>query len=181
MSDVATIELPPWAQVTERRRAHTGRVVDLLEQWADAFRLPRTERQEWLDAGRYHDVLRDAPEEALRALVDDAATPASMLHGPAAAVMLEREGETRRALLEAVRWHTVGSPHWRRTGRALYMADYLEPGRPFDRDVRASLARRVPDDFDGVFREVVRQRLLRALEAGHPLRLLTVDLWNSLQ
>ena len=38
---------------------------------------------------------------------------------------------------------------WGRLGRALYMADYLEPGRKFSRADRAYLAAQVPHDFDG--------------------------------
>src|SRR6185437_12934843 len=44
-------------------------------------------------------------------------------------------------------------------GQALYMADYLEPGRPFARADRAFLAMHVPRDFDGAFRQVVRHRV----------------------
>ena len=56
-----------------------------------------------------------------------------MLHGPAAAARFEREGETRQGVLDAVRYHTIGYLEWDRTGRALYMADFLEPGRSFSK------------------------------------------------
>ena len=104
-----------------------------------------------------------------------------MLHGPAAAVRLEREGERRAELLDAVRWHTVGSASWGTLGRALYMADYLEPGRKFSQGDRAFLASLVTADFDGVFRQVVRQRLEWSLREGKRLYPETVALWNSLR
>ena len=67
----------------------------------------------------------------LRRLVPDAPWPVNVLHGPAAAARLQAEGETRASVLEAIRWHTLGWADWDRTGRALYMADFLEPGRSF--------------------------------------------------
>src|SRR4029078_6026227 len=87
------------------------------------------EAQAWIDAGAWHDSLRDAEEDELREITGDTTTPEGLLHGPAAAIRLEKDGEKRRHVLDAIRYHTVGSPDWERTGRALYMADYLGAGR----------------------------------------------------
>lgn len=179
--DVSGVALPAWAQVTDRRRAHIARVTALLDEWASALGLDDDERRLWHDAGRLHDALRDAPEPLLRELTGDPALPARMLHGPAAAALLEREGERRAELLAAIRWHTVGHPEWTRVGRALYMADFLEPGRPFAQADRAFLARHVPHDFAGVFRQVVRTRIEWALREGKALYPETVELWNSVR
>ena len=188
MSDVASTEavaraglLPPWAQVSEKRLAHIGRVTALLEQWAEGMRVPPDEAAEWRAAGLLHDALRDAPEAELRALSGIADGPAEILHGPAAAARLAREGETRATLLDAIHWHTLGSPRWGRTGRALYMADFLEPGRRFLQADRAFLARQVPWDFDAVFRQVVRMRLEYGLREGLGLFPETVELWNAIR
>lgn len=176
-----TIELPSWAQVTEKRQAHIQRVAALLVQWADAMRISPEERRDWLDAARCHDALRDAPMETLRALAGSAPYEPEMLHGPAAAARLVEGGETRQNVLDAIRFHTVGSQSWDRTGRGLYMADFLEPGRSFSREDRAFLSAQVPHDFDGVFRQVVRMRLVYALNEGHTLFPETVQLWNSIR
>lgn len=181
MSDVASIELPVWAKVTPRRFAHISRVTALIESWADEMRIAADERECWRDAALYHDALRDAPAEELREIVDDHTIPDELLHGPAAAVVLARAGETRTDVLEAVRWHTVGCRRWQRCGRALYMADYLEPGRPFGAADRAYLASRVPADFDATLRQVVRERLAWMLREGYELPPETVGLWNELQ
>jgi 2-amino-4-hydroxy-6-hydroxymethyldihydropteridine diphosphokinase len=174
-------ELPSWTQVTEKRRGHIMRVTSLLATWAAEMRIPEDERRAWIDAGRTHDALKDAPDAELIALVGQPVYEPQMLHGPAAAVRLEREGETRRSVLDAVRYHTVGYPEWDRTGRALYMADFLEPGRTFSRRDRAFLAAQVPHDFDGVFRQVVRSRLEWSLHEGHSLFPETVALWNAVR
>ncbi|HZO20188.1 MAG TPA: hypothetical protein VFB46_14455 [Gemmatimonadaceae bacterium] len=174
-----SIELPSWARVSEKRRGHIARVTALLDRWAGELHVPPDEARAWHDAGLFHDALRDAPDEELRALVGDASLPAQILHGPAAAARLLRDGETREDLLEAVRWHTVGNGAWARTGRALYMADFLEPGRSFAHADRAFLASHLVHDFDGVFRQVVRQRLEWSLREGNQLYPETVSLWND--
>lgn len=174
----ATVELPPWAQVTEKRLAHIARVTALLDEWGDGLSLPKAERQAWHDVGRWHDAVRDAPLPELRALVGDEPLPESVLHGPAATLRLAAEGETRADVLEAIRWHTLGNPAWGRVGRALFMADYLEPGRPFAQADRAFLASHVPLDFDGVFRQVVRARIEWTLREGKKIFRETVALWN---
>lgn len=173
--------LPPWAQVGDKRRAHIARVTALLDRWSDALHLTPAERCTWHDAGRLHDALRDAPVEQLRLAVPDPSLPDSVLHGPAVARRLAAEGETRADLLDAIRWHTLGNPEWGTVGRALFMADYLEPGRPFSREDRAFLASHVPLDFDGVFRQVVRTRIEWTLREGKAIFPETVALWNRVR
>jgi 2-amino-4-hydroxy-6-hydroxymethyldihydropteridine diphosphokinase len=94
---------------------------------------------------------------------------------------LAREGETRADLLDAIRWHTVGYAGWSRVGRALYMADFLEPGRQFARADRAFLADHLAHDFDGVFRQVVRMRIEWTVREGKALFPETVALWNHVR
>jgi 2-amino-4-hydroxy-6-hydroxymethyldihydropteridine diphosphokinase len=183
MTTIARVEptLPGWAQVTEKRRRHIAGVTALLAQWAEEMRIASDERAAWIDAGRFHDALKDAPAADLRALVGDIAYEPQMLHGPAVAARMEQDGEGRAHVLAAVRYHTVGSAEWDRTGRALYMADFLEPGRGFSARDRAFLAAQVPHDFDGVFRQVVRARLEWSLHEGHSLFPETVALWNEVR
>jgi 2-amino-4-hydroxy-6-hydroxymethyldihydropteridine diphosphokinase len=181
MQDSAGPVLPTWAIVSEKRRAHIGRVTALLDTWSAQLRLADEECAAWHDAGRWHDALRDADEPTLRQLTGDGERPYGLLHGPAAADRLAAEGETRREVLEAIRWHTVGFAGWGRTGRALYMADFLEPGRTFMQADRAFLADRVPDAFDAVFRQVVRLRLEWTIREGKGLAHETVTLWNAVR
>jgi 2-amino-4-hydroxy-6-hydroxymethyldihydropteridine diphosphokinase len=173
--------LPVWAQVTDKRVAHIERVTALLRAWGAAMRVPPDEANAWIDVGTWHDALRDAPESELRSITRDRTSPAGLLHGPAVAVKLEAEGERRQNVLDAIRYHTVGSAHWDRTGQALYMADYLEPGRKFLAEDRGFLASQVPHNFDGVFRQVVRFRLEWSVREGNHIFPETVALWNSLR
>lgn len=175
------LHLPDWACVTQKRHEHIARVTDLLDRWADELSVADDEALAWHDVGAWHDALRDAPEPTLRALVPRSDFTAEMLHGPAAAVRLERAGEQRADVLDAIRWHTVGSASWGRLGRALFMADFLEPGRTFARADRAFLASHVFVDFDGVFRQVVRMRIEHAVREGRLLFPETVTLWNAVR
>jgi len=173
--------LPAWAEVSEKRRAHIARVTALLDHWARQLQLNVAEAQAWHDAGRWHDALRDASTETLRALGGDQERPVETLHGPAAAAKLASLGESRHDVLEAIRWHTVGQANWARVGRALYMADFLEPGRQFSRAERAFLADHLVHDFDGVFRQVVQLRIEWTVREGKALFPETVALWNQVR
>lgn len=181
MSHTPLVALPGWAQVSKKRLEHITRVVQLLSQWAEGMQLPDDEGTRWIAAGTLHDALRDAPEEMLRALSGDGVRPAELLHGPAAAVRAEQDGERRQDVLDAVRFHTVGCAEWTRTGRALYLADFLEPGRNFFKSERAFIARVVPHDFDAAFRQGVRLRIEWALRQNGELFPSAVALWNAVR
>lgn len=177
----ADLILPRWAVVTPPRRAHIERVTRLVLRWADAMDLRASKRNAWRDAAAWHDALRDQSPHKLGAPAVDPDLPEGAWHGPAAAKRLAKDGETRADVLEAITWHTVGSAEWTSTGRALYCADFLEPGRTFDRGRRAALASRYPDDPDGVLREVVRMRLERALLKREHIYWRAVDLWEAVR
>ena len=164
-------ELPDWARASEKRRAHIARVAALLGAWAEGLGLPEEERTRWLAAGWLHDVLREADPDELRPLVPDAFRhlPGKLLHGPAAAERLD--GEADAELLDAIRYHTLGSARFGRLGRALYLADFLEPGRRYEPEWTASLRDRMPHDMAAVMREVVEARVRHVTESGsilHP-------------
>lgn len=175
------MHLPAWAITTAKRREHIARVVAVLDGWAATMRLDMAEAAAWHDAGVWHDAFRDAEESDLRRMTGDMERPVGMLHGPAAALRLAEEGEARADVLDAIRWHTVGCNDWSRTGRALYMADFLEPGRGFMQADRAFLAAQVPLAFDAVFRQVVRMRIEWVVREGKGLAPETVTLWNAIR
>ncbi|HYJ79670.1 MAG TPA: HD domain-containing protein [Longimicrobiaceae bacterium] len=156
--------LPKWARASAKRRAHMERVAGLMRGWARELGLADAEVRRWAAAGWLHDALRDAEPDELRPQVPKGfrALRGKVLHGPAAAERLA--GEADEELREAVRWHTLGSPRFRTLGRALYLADFLEPGRPFAPETEA-WRRRMPHELDAVLREVVDSRV-RHVERG---------------
>jgi HD superfamily phosphohydrolase YqeK len=177
---VSPVELPSWACVSETRRAHIGRVADLLDAWAAAMNRSDADRARWRRAAILHDALRDAPAATLDALAPEWTHIPKLQHGPAAAAMAARHGERDRGVLDAVRYHSIGYADWDPVGRMLYLADYLEPGRPFRQAERRVMADRVPLEPEDVLVDVARERLRWTVDAGRPLLSETVRFWNAL-
>lgn len=178
----ADLQLPSWSVTKPDRQAHIVRVCALVEQWADERGVDADEKKRWIDAARFHDALRDAPPTELRKRLPDefADWPDLLLHGPAAAQQLEREGCTDRGLLNAVRYHTIGHADLDDAGCALYLADFLEPGRTFDPVGRAAWRARMPHDMTGVLREVLAARLQHMILSERPIRGETLAFWNQI-
>ncbi len=172
--------LPAWAVCTPERLGHIERVAALVSEWADAMGVPAPERHRWLRAVWLHDALRDAPAAELEQWASTTQGPAEVKHGPASAARAKAEGEADRGVLDAVRYHSIGLAEWDMTGRVLYCADFLEPGRGFDASKRAELARRFPKEPGTVLREVARRRLAHQVTSGWFLLEPTVRFWNSL-
>ena len=160
--------LPSWAVVTPERRAHVERVAALLASWATVMHVPDAERARWLRAAWLHDALRDSPAAN------------ELAHGPLAAGRAAHDGETDQGVLDAVRHHSLGFAQWDDVGKMLYLADYLEPGRPFDQELRRSLAARVPEERDAILKQVAARRITRVIDGRWPLLRETVDFWNAL-
>jgi HD superfamily phosphohydrolase YqeK len=97
-----------------------------------------------------------------------------------AAERAAHDGETDQGVLDAVRYHSLGYARWDDVGKMLYLADYLEPGRPFDQELRRSLAARVAEERDPVLKQVAARRIARVIEDRGPLVRETVDFWNAL-
>jgi 2-amino-4-hydroxy-6-hydroxymethyldihydropteridine diphosphokinase len=156
-------------------------VAALLGEWAAALELPESERRRWRAAGWLHDALRDGDVGSLRALVppEFQDLPGPLLHGPAAAALLRGAGVADAELLDAVTYHTVGHPGLGRLGRALYLADFLEPGRTFDPGWAAALRARLPQAFDAVLLEVTAERLQHLLQVRRPLRPESIAFWHA--
>jgi HD superfamily phosphohydrolase YqeK len=172
--------LPAWAVVTDKRRKHIERVVEILAEWAEAMDVTARERRRWLRAAWMHDALKDAPPEVQRELAMPCSGPPAVWHGPAAAHRAARAGERDQGVLDAVRYHSIGFAGWDRVGQMLYLADFLESGRRRHDRHRAEQAERVPEDPDGVLREVAMERITHGLRKGWPLLPETVAFWNAL-
>lgn len=170
-------ELPEWAELSEPRRGHVRRVSALLDEWSAVLGLPEEEQLRWRAAGLLHDALKDAPVEELRDLVTDENWPDPVLHAPAAAVRLAREGVDDEGLLLAVAYHSVGHPSFDELGVHLYLADYLEPGRA-DAGHRAALRERMPGGRRDVLPEVIRRRIEAQLDARYVVLPAAVGFWN---
>ena len=123
-------------------------------------------------AGLVHDICKDFDHNKLLFLAKQDGKPISdiemdkksLLHGRAAAVLLETEyGFTNKKLLEAVQNHTFGAPGMSDLGKILYAADKIEPTRPH------ITKERIESLFEKNLDEFVLSVLEEALEYEHSM------------
>lgn len=182
VAQAAEGRLPTWAIAGEERRAHMGRVAALMRDWSVALGLDENDRVRWPAVGYLHDVLRDEDPVLLREHMppDVQDLPGPLLHGPAAAERLRVEGVLDGELLRVIAFHTVGDTSFGRFGRALYAADFLEPGRTFLSEWRSKLRARMPADLDEVVAEIAGARITDRVRRGVAVLPRTLRFWNAL-
>jgi HD superfamily phosphohydrolase YqeK len=146
------------------------RVAALMSEWAASLGFTEQDRIRWTAAGWLHDALKEADPEVLRASVpeDLRDLAPALLHGPAAAERLANDADP--ALLDAIRYHTIGHPRLDVLGRALYLADFLEPGRESGAEWRAELRADMPHGLARVLPKVVAARVDHVRDRGQPIR-----------
>ncbi len=177
-----TEERPPdWAVMSPARIRHAGRVGQLLWDWADALGRDTRTRIRWRAAGLLHDALKEEGTDVLRPLVDGPDEwPDALLHGPACANRLRAAGVDDEPFLRAIAFHTTGHRDLGTLGQALYMADFLEPGRLASGRERTSLRRRMPDDWHAVLVEVATAKIGILIDCLIPVSAATAGFWEAI-
>jgi len=166
--------------VGDGRVAHIARVMTLLQDWAAARGVSAAESERWQRAALLHDALRDADEEVLRRYPPLPAWPLKTWHGPAAATAAAADGERDQGVLDAVRYHSFGYASWDDAGRMLYLADYVEPARTYERAALDGFVARLPAEPATVLREVASMRLAWRIKNGGRIARETWEFWNSI-
>ena len=182
VKDAADGVLPDWASARRKRRSHMARVADLLQEWADARGESPDEVLRWRSLGFLHDALRDAEPKVLRKMLpkDQRDFPDNVLHGPAAAYCLRRDGVKDVEILNAVTYHTMGSPSLGDLGLATYAADFLEPGRRLRKKWRAQLREAMPKQLNRVVVDVLGARMQYLIKNERRMRPETLAFWNHM-
>lgn len=175
-----SLEFPAWAVMRPDRKAHVERVARLMDDWARARGLGDRERARYRRAAVLHDALKDAPDDVLARYEPQGRWPHAVWHGPAAATAAERDGERDRGVLDAVRYHSLGWADWDDVGKALYLADFLEPGRSHRLPEDEALSRSVPQDLDAALRVVAAARIGHLRSKGATPAQETLDFWTRL-
>lgn len=172
-------------QLTPDRFKHSLAVAETAVELSRRFGLD-VERARL--AGLIHDAARCfGAERLLKTAADfgivvtsvEAAAPVALLHGPVAAAWLPgATGVTDAAVLHAVAVHTTGCPAMSALDCAIYLADYIEPGRPYAGSARARRAAR--DSLSDALRVAFDESLNYLLSVGAPIHPLTIAARNDL-
>ncbi|HLA40848.1 MAG TPA: bis(5'-nucleosyl)-tetraphosphatase (symmetrical) YqeK [Candidatus Glassbacteria bacterium] len=142
-------------------------------------------------AGLAHDLYKKYSEKDLRQVIREEAVPidedswnfgGGLLHAAAAAHYLRvRCGVTDNEIIAAVYYHTTSRAASSTLEKILFCADYLDPSREVrsaDPDVEV-LSKKVLTDLDGVYREVLRRKLVYTVTRGKPLHPSGSAAWNE--
>ncbi len=139
-------------------------------------------------AGVSHDLCKNSSDEVLIALAKKDGIPfsslesrkPSLLHGRAAAVLLQdRFGLENEAVLDAVRWHTFGRKGLCPLGRALFIADKIEPGRKgISKRVRKEI---LALDFHDMVIRVIEDNIIYLNETGKIVAPETLEMYDEVK
>jgi nicotinate-nucleotide adenylyltransferase len=169
-------------QVSAGRYEHCRRVADTA--WELSLRYDASSYKAYF-AGIGHDMAREwSPERLLERAQRDGAELSVreqqqpvLLHGRAAAVELqERFGIEDREIIEAVRHHTLGAAGLSRLAQVLFVADYVEPGRPYvDADLQEAV------DGAGTLPELICIVVDHARNMGKTIAPATAEMYQEAQ
>jgi nicotinate-nucleotide adenylyltransferase len=132
----AALEALARSSLGEARYLHSRRVADLAAELCSRW---GEEPERGCLAGLGHDLARERPPAEILALARRDGSGVSplerdhplVMHGRAAAVIMQESGVSDQAVLQAVRDHVCGRPSMGTLSRILFAADYLEEGRDF--------------------------------------------------
>jgi predicted HD superfamily hydrolase involved in NAD metabolism len=182
-------------RLTGRRWRHTLGVAETAYLLAGGLAWSAVDRERAVIAGLLHDVAKELPRERQRQLVglaqhgsaapdgDPETLSGPLLHAAAGAILAERAyAITDAAVLEAIALHPVGAPAALPLVQLLFVADYLEPGRPHlddeDRDLLAR-GRRGDLSLATLYCRVAAKKIAQVRELGLPVHPRTVAAWRS--
>lgn len=154
------------------RYNHTKGVVKTADRLARAHGIApqRARLAAWLhDCGKA--LEREAMLPLLRRVGADAqerALPA-LWHAPVGAWLAQRDFGLKDAeILKAIRYHSTGAPGQTPLQQLLFVADYIEPGRPAWAELPA-LRRLAQKDLGAAWAQVLKFKLLDLMERERPL------------
>jgi predicted HD superfamily hydrolase involved in NAD metabolism len=141
MSYIETIDSKIKAILSLPRYTHCKNVAEfslmLLQTYAPHL---YPEREKIILAALFHDYCREMPKRELLAYTNEHSLTCEpeeiafpiLLHAPVASdIASKMESLNDAKIIEAIRWHTLGSPKMGLLGGILYCADYMEPSRAY--------------------------------------------------
>ncbi|MCC5895116.1 MAG: bis(5'-nucleosyl)-tetraphosphatase (symmetrical) YqeK [Alkalibacterium sp.] len=122
--------------LSKRRFKHVMRVEKTALALAERF---EADKEKVSIAAIAHDYAKENPDEEMRDLIISENLDLDMLqygsniwHGPLGAVLMKNEYNLDdEDILEAIKYHTIGSPRMSLVAQVIYVADFIEPNRSF--------------------------------------------------
>ena len=169
--------------LSKKRYVHSRNVADLSRELAELY---GEDAEKAYFAGLVHDIAKELPrgeQHALAARSKLAVSPIELsspplLHAIAGAQLLyERFGVDDRAVLEAVRYHTVGAAGMSKLAQIVYLADLTSADRTY-KDVK-KYRKFVHTSLEKGMLEALRFALSDAAAKGNTIPLSTVEAYNE--
>lgn len=122
--------------LSKRRFKHVMRVEKTALKLAELYKV---DMEKVSIAAIAHDYAKEKPDEEMRDLIISENLDLDMLqygsniwHGSLGSVLMKNEYNIEdEEILEAIRWHTIGSPRMCKVAQVIYVADFIEPNRSF--------------------------------------------------
>ncbi len=139
-------------------------------------------------AGLLHDCAKDMKDEVLIAKCKKYNLPVSdvenrnghLLHGKLGAYYAKHKyGVTDSEILSAINWHTTGKPDMTLLEKIIFVGDYIEPNRSYERIPELNLIRQLAFlDLDKAVLEILKNNLFYLEKDGQEIDKLTVDAYD---
>ncbi len=169
-------------RLSKKRYQHSRQVADTAVQMAKKFGID--ESQAYL-AGLLHDYARDLPTVELLEIAEknhlishqvEREVP-DLLHGPVGALLLEKDLALKdKAILTAIKHHTLGAVGMSDLEKIIFLADMIEPGRSYTGV--AELRELALIDLDEAMLLGLESSIEHCLEAGKILHPETIEARN---
>ena len=169
--------------LSKKRYVHSRNVADLSRELAELY---GEDAEKAYFAGLVHDIAKELPrgeQHALAARSKLAVSPIELsspplLHAIAGAQLLyERFGVDDKAVLEAVRYHTVGAGGMSKLAQIVYLADLTSADRTY-KDVK-KYRKFVHTSLEKGMLEALRFALSDAAAKGNTIPISTVEAYNE--
>ena len=169
--------------MSRRRYRHVLRVEETALYLAEKHEV---NKEKVSIAALAHDYAKERPDEEMRDLIISENLELDMLqfgsniwHGPVGAVLMKNEYQLEdEEILEAIKFHTIGSPTMRAVARIIYVADYIEPKRSHKGvDKARKLAEKDLDEAVSYITKQTLKHLVRGKNKIYPKAVETYNAW----
>lgn len=170
------------ARLSKNRFEHVLRVELTALELAEKYDI---DREKTSIAALLHDVAKEEPDSEMRDLVISENLDLDLLqygsqiwHAPVGAVQARRDFEIiDEEILNAIKYHTIGTPDMTDVEKVIFVADYIEPGRNFD---GVKKARKLADkSLDRVIQYKIKDTIVDLVARKKKIYPKAIDSYNA--